>query len=145
MISIALNNILYFWSNKQKDNNVHKVSELQDDCFYCSLKWNPGGSMIGTGSNQGVLDIIDSQKFEPLWTQVVHSSRISSMSWMSEYIVSTGSRDNSIKTFDLRTPTNTVVLLKHSQEVCGLKWSPNGIHLASGGNDNTIHIWDHRR
>lgn len=29
----------------------------------------------------------------------------------------------------------------HAQEVCGLKWSPDGKYLASGGNDNMLQIW----
>ena len=29
----------------------------------------------------------------------------------------------------------------HRGEVCGLKWSPDGRHLASGSNDNQIKIW----
>lgn len=29
----------------------------------------------------------------------------------------------------------------HAQEVCGLKWSPDGQYLASGGNDNMLQIW----
>lgn len=33
-------------------------------------------------------------------------------------------------------------LQKHTQEVCGLKWSPDGKLLASGGNDNILNIWD---
>ena len=36
----------------------------------------------------------------------------------------------------------TAVLRGHDQEVCGLKWSPSGQQLASGGNDNLLHIWD---
>jgi cell division cycle protein 20 (cofactor of APC complex) len=28
------------------------------------------------------------------------------------------------------------------QEICGLKWSASGSQLASGGNDNLLHIWD---
>ena len=32
--------------------------------------------------------------------------------------------------------------LSHSQEVCGLQWSPDGNLLASGGNDNVLNIWD---
>jgi cell division cycle 20, cofactor of APC complex len=35
----------------------------------------------------------------------------------------------------------TATLRGHEQEVCGLKWSPNGQQLASGGNDNLLHIW----
>ena len=33
------------------------------------------------------------------------------------------------------------VLTGHDQEVCGLKWSPNGQQLASGGNDNLLNVW----
>ena len=33
----------------------------------------------------------------------------------------------------------------HTQEVCGLKWSPDGQFLASGGNDNCLMIWDPRK
>lgn len=29
----------------------------------------------------------------------------------------------------------------HTGEVCGLKWSPTGNILASGGNDNRVYIW----
>lgn len=35
----------------------------------------------------------------------------------------------------------TGVLRGHEQEVCGLKWSPSGQQLASGGNDNLLHVW----
>jgi cell division cycle protein 20 (cofactor of APC complex) len=27
-------------------------------------------------------------------------------------------------------------------QVCGLKWSPDGTQLATGGNDNVLNIWD---
>jgi WD40 repeat protein len=30
----------------------------------------------------------------------------------------------------------------HRQEICGLKWCPNGRYLASGSNDNTVCVWD---
>ena len=33
-------------------------------------------------------------------------------------------------------------LRQHTQEVCGLAWSPDGTYLASGANDNTLCIWD---
>lgn len=43
----------------------------------------------------------------------------------------------------MRVPKHNVAsLLSHTQEVCGLSWSQNGTHLASGGNDNFLNIWD---
>ena len=30
----------------------------------------------------------------------------------------------------------------HRQEICGLKWSPDGQLLASGGNDNKLIVWN---
>ncbi len=40
---------------------------------------------------------------------------------------------------DVRTPPPVERRLQgHRQEVCGLKWSPDHQHLASGGNDNKV-------
>ena len=42
----------------------------------------------------------------------------------------------------MRVPDHHVGTLQgHTQEVCGLKWSPDGKFLASGGNDNLLNIW----
>ena len=44
---------------------------------------------------------------------------------------------------DVRMRSHTVQTYRgHCQEVCGLKWSNNGQHLASVGNDNLLYIWD---
>lgn len=40
------------------------------------------------------------------------------------------------------SPSITCRLAAHTQEVCGLKWSPNGRQIATGGNDNKLCIWD---
>lgn len=44
---------------------------------------------------------------------------------------------------DVRVRSHVVQTYRgHQQEVCGLKWSGSGQQLASGGNDNLLHIWD---
>ena len=64
-----------------------------------------------------------------------------SLSWAGDSLCS-GSRDHSILQWDHRLPAfPTRRLLSHVQEVCGLKWSPDHQHLASGGNDNKLYIW----
>ena len=58
------------------------------------------------------------------------------------YILFSGSRSGAIHHHDVRVAEHHVgTLLGHTQEVCGLKWSPDGKFLASGGNDNLLNIW----
>ena len=45
----------------------------------------------------------------------------------------------------LQAQHTVATLHGHQQEVCGLKWAPGGVQLASGGNDNLLNIWDERR
>ena len=63
---------------------------------------------------------------------------IGSLSWGGDILCS-GSRDHNIFAWDYRTPTLPIKkYLGHTQEVCGLKWSPDHQLLASGGNDNKV-------
>lgn len=63
-----------------------------------------------------------------------HSARVGALAW-NNHVLSTGSRDSMIFNNDVRIAQHTVGSLRgHSLEVCGLKWSPDGSALASGGN-----------
>lgn len=71
-----------------------------------------------------------------------HLGRVSSLSWNGS-IISTGSRDRTIMSRDMRARNClTQKHVGHKQEVCGLKWSFDGQQLASGGNDNKLFIWN---
>lgn len=60
-------------------------------------------------------------------------------------MLSSGSRDRWILHHDLSSPSHYVdKFTGHLQEVCGLKWSFDGQHLASGGNDNKLFVWEPR-
>lgn len=51
IIAIALSSSLYFWSNKESENNVVKVSEAPENSIYSSLKWNTSGQFLSTGTS----------------------------------------------------------------------------------------------
>ena len=56
---------------------------------------------------------------------------------------SSGTRNSGdILLYDVRQKDSICVFQSHRQEVCGLKWCPNGRYLASGSNDNTVCVWD---
>lgn len=71
-----------------------------------------------------------------------HTARVGTLAWNGD-LLSSGSRDRYIYQRDIRVQGTFRErrLQGHRQEVCGLKWSPDGQHLASGGNDNRIFIW----
>ena len=71
-----------------------------------------------------------------------HSARVGALAWNGPTLA-TGGRDNMILNHDVRIRNHLIgAMAAHEQEVCGLKWSPSGQQLASGGNDNMLHIWD---
>ena len=73
-----------------------------------------------------------------------HNTRVGALDW-NHHLLSSGSRDRIIFHRDVRTPEPFCAQLRgHKQEVCGIEWSPDGRCLASGGNDNTLLVWDNR-
>lgn len=65
-----------------------------------------------------------------------------SLDW-SNGLLASGSRDGAVASWDLRT--GLVNRYKaHSQEICGLKWSPEGTYIASGGNDNKLVVYSQK-
>ncbi|CAI9762211.1 unnamed protein product [Fraxinus pennsylvanica] len=71
-----------------------------------------------------------------------HGSRFGALDW-NNHILTTGGMDGRIINNDVRMRAHIVEMYSgHHREVCGLTWSASGQQLASGGNDNLLHIWD---
>ena len=80
-----------------------------------------------------------------------HRARVASLAWNGGSSsgggggqwLSSGGRDSQILNHDLRQRRSVVsAFVAHTQEVCGLAWSPDGATLASGGNENLLCLWD---
>lgn len=64
------------------------------------------------------------------------------LAYIYHFFSCSGSRSGYIHHHDVRVANHQISSLEgHTQEVCGLKWSPDGKYLASGGNDNLLNIW----
>ena len=91
------------------------------------------------------MQIWDTTKCKLIRSMDGHCGRVGVLAW-HQAMLSSGSRDASIIQRDVRSPREALAVLHgHAQEVCGLKWAPNGSQLASGGNDNLLNVWDDRR
>ncbi|KAJ8309898.1 hypothetical protein KUTeg_011763 [Tegillarca granosa] len=129
-LAVALGGAVYLWNASSVQMTISGVS------------WIKEGNIIAIGTNSGNIQLWDAGQQKLVRTMTGHAARVASMSW-NTYILSSGSRTGVIRHDDVRVADHAVAHLNnHSQEVCGLSWSPDGKLLASGGNDNVLNIWD---
>jgi WD40 repeat protein len=56
--------------------------------------------------------------------------------------LASGSRDNTIKIWDMKTHFVEATLEGHANSVSSVSFSPDGSTIASGSGDRTLKIWD---
>ena len=151
-LAVALNKEMYIWNasfgeinhlfSVQPSGETDADGEPIDD-YLTSCAWIPyQDNILATGDSQYAVKIWDANEKRCIRTMRSHYSRVASLSW-NEHILSSGSRSGVIHHHDVRVRYHHVATLDgHAQEICGLKWSPDGRYLASGSNDNTVVIWD---
>ncbi|KAL0739363.1 hypothetical protein Bca4012_015573 [Brassica carinata] len=142
VLAIALGHTVYLW-----DASSGSTSELvtidEEKGPVTSINWAPDGRHVAVGLNNSEVQLWDSGSNRQLRTlKGCHQSRVGSLAW-NNHILTTGGMDGQIVNNDVRIRSHIVETYRgHTQEVCGLKWSGSGQQLASGGNDNVVHIWD---
>ena len=139
VLSIALGSSVYLWNASSGD-----IQELkgESDRHITSVSWIQNGNYLAVGNDLGCVQIWDASKNKQIRNMTGHQARVGALSW-NKFICSSGSRDSNIIHHDVRQSKNVIKTLSgHQQEVCGLKWSPDGTQLASGGNDNLLNIWN---
>lgn len=141
-LAIGLDSTVYVWNAGSGD--VASLVQMREGEYVCSLKWSADGSYLAVGRSDGDVQIWDIETQQKIRTMSGHNARIPSLSW-DKHILSSGCRDGSIWHHDVRIAQHKIAELRgHSGEVCGLTWRNDGLQLASGGNDNTVNIWDAR-
>jgi cell division cycle protein 20 (cofactor of APC complex) len=141
VIAIALRDALYLWH--AADGKIDHLCSLEgDDSHITSVRWSDQDWLVvGTSENKVLLYDFPSGKLAR--TLDSHQARVSALSWSNEHCFSSGGRDSAIFNHDTRC-VNSVQssFIGHTQEICGLEWSPDGKVLASGGNENVLCLWD---
>ena len=97
----------------------------------CSLSWH--GYLLASGSRDTSIIVHNLQGVVETDMLQQQSSGGGPSSSSASYLAS-----SSLQAF----AGAGLVLQGHTQEVCGLAWSPDGSQLASGGNDNNLCIWN---
>ncbi|KAH9515360.1 ubiquitin-protein transferase activating protein [Bulinus truncatus] len=141
VLAVALGSSVYLWHASRGNITLLLQQDNPGDEYVSCVNWTADGNHLAVGLSSGVVELWDPVQEKKLRSMAGHAARVGSLSWNS-YMLSSGSRSGSIHNHDVRVAQHHVgTLVGHTQEVCGLKWSPNGKYLASGGNDNLINIW----
>ncbi|KAF2583459.1 hypothetical protein F2Q68_00006533, partial [Brassica cretica] len=140
VLAIALGHTVYLWD--ASSGFTYELVTIEKGPV-TSINWAPDGRHVAVGLNNSEVQLWDSASNRQLRTlKGCHQSRVGSLAW-NNHILTTGGMDGQIVNNDVRIRSHVVETYSgHTQEVCGLKWSGSGQQLASGGNDNVVHIWD---
>ncbi|XP_020249337.1 cell division cycle 20.5, cofactor of APC complex-like [Asparagus officinalis] len=119
-----------------------------------SLSWAPDGRHLAVGTYDSLIYIWDVERKCPTRTlRNAHrrSSRVGSLAWKGDDMLTSGGSDGRVVSSDPRIPSAAHVVQSYRGhgpgDICGLKWSPDHAsskQLASGGSDGLVHVWDAR-
>ena len=144
-LAVALSQTVYVWDAASGSIKELMTLETEEDTtsHIGSVAWiQEGGSHLAIGTSNNVVQLWDAEAGKQIRTMNGHAGRVGALAWNQD-VLSSGSRDTTIVNHDVRIREHKIATLRHhTQEVCGLSWSPDGSVLASGGNDNTCCIWD---
>nr|XP_043619845.1 cell division cycle 20.1, cofactor of APC complex-like [Erigeron canadensis] len=142
-IAIGLGNSIYLLDASDKSTPYEIQLADENSGPVTSVKWAPNGIHVAVGLNNSEVQLWDVTTAQMVRLRIQgHHSRVGSLDWNHD-ILTTGSMDGLINNNDVRINSNIIGTYRgHNQEVCGLKWSPSGQQLASGGNDNLVYIWN---
>lgn len=140
ILAIALADSVYCW-NADSGNVVQLAS---CNCTVCSIRWSNDGFYLSIGLEDGTIEVWDFESCQKLRTMRGHDSRVAAQCW-NQHVLTSGSRSGQLFHHDVRVQKHQVAELQgHTAEVCGIEWKPDGLQLATGGNDNIVNIWDAR-
>uniref|UniRef100_A0A7S4K372 CDC20/Fizzy WD40 domain-containing protein n=1 Tax=Odontella aurita TaxID=265563 RepID=A0A7S4K372_9STRA len=143
ILAVALSQTVYLWNAGTGDIQELCTLDGAADAHISSVSWvQEGGAHLAVGTSAGSTQLWDVNQCKQLRSMDGHTERVGALSW-NRHILSSGGRDSIVVNHDVRVARhNTATLSAHTQEVCGLAWSPDGMTLASGANDNTLCLWD---
>ncbi|XP_078620793.1 fizzy-related protein homolog isoform X2 [Branchiostoma floridae x Branchiostoma japonicum] len=141
-LSVGLGTCVYLWSACTSQNTRLCDLSCNGDSV-TSVNWNERGNLVAVGTQKGYVQVWDAMAGKRISMLEGHSARVGALAWNAD-ILSSGSRDRLVLQRDVRTPSVVPErrLAGHSHEVCALKYSPDHQHLASGGNDNKLFVWN---
>ncbi|OLL22639.1 putative WD repeat-containing protein [Neolecta irregularis DAH-3] len=143
-LAVALEDQVYIWHSGRS-------AKLIQECFSEIVSWvafsKTRQSVLAIARVSGLLQIWDHMLYSPL-VQVTVPQGIGALAWKPDsdtLLIGTCSGDLLLYHLNLDLKTFTLssqILHCHSQQICGVEWSCDGLQYAAGGNDSLVTCFD---
>jgi transducin (beta)-like 1 len=117
-----------------------------------AIKWDPQGRLLASCSDDMTLKIWTMSKDTPVHNLQAHNKEIYTIKWSptgpgtmnpnATLLLASASFDSTVRLWDVERGVCQSTLVKHSEPVYSVAFSPDGRLLATGSFDKAIHIWD---
>ncbi|GMT14680.1 hypothetical protein PFISCL1PPCAC_5977, partial [Pristionchus fissidentatus] len=150
LVAVGLGFDVYMWNSETGAiDHLIALDENDDGNTITALKWDADGKYISLGTMDGTVRLYDPERCTDPNTArelrkmtIDRSCRTGVLAWR-HHVVSAGHRSGQILHHDVRVARHQIgEFVGHTQEVCGMKWSPDLKYLASGGGDNIVNVWN---
>ncbi|XP_078158200.1 cell division cycle 20.2, cofactor of APC complex-like [Carex rostrata] len=145
LLAVARGDTVYL--RNATDGSVSKLVTVSETSGpVTSVSWDPDCRRIAIGLNNSDVRLYDTTTNNLIRCfHGIHKRFVGSLAW-NNHILTTGDAEGTVINNDMRIRSHIIsTYYDHLDAVCGLKWSPSGNYLASGGNDNRLHVYDASR
>lgn len=118
---------MYVWNHETGEISTLFTLEEGPFDYISSLSWIQNrDNVLAVGTSKYEVELWDVNAKTCIRKMKSHTSRVGALAW-NLHILTSGSRSGDIHLHDVRVSRHHVGTVKlHDQEVCGLKWSPDG-------------------
>lgn len=105
------------------------------------LALSPNGDWLAVAGRSMNIDIYSAKELKKQYSLIGHKSSITSLSFVGEKQLLSGSDDRTARLLDLKTKKTLKVYSGHSKSIECVAVSPDGKTFATGSTDQTVRIW----
>ncbi|KAJ3295836.1 ubiquitin-protein transferase activating protein [Borealophlyctis nickersoniae] len=142
VVLVGLGSKCYVW-----DGATQKVEEVFGTLYpdaVSACTFSPDGRKVAVGTDEGILEVFAILPKKRSILKLREGGGIAAVAWSKTGYLAKGDRLGIIKIYDVNRQREPVAVIRgtHHDRIVGLRWSPDGLILASGGNDNLVCLWE---